>query len=545
MPALIFNKIIESLSGSDIKLIGVFCLTMVLYQVLGLFFGVAAKMLTPNPKYWTGGLIVAGTMTNIGDLPIAYVTTLAGGSLFSSTDGTRGTAYSIIFLTVFIFSFFNLGGYRLIQHDFTSRQRDIELNIYDKNQKNEPGIKHLIEVAVARYKKFREKKNPLEGAQAIPMPVAPKEPVKKVVIDTNHNTEIERSQDSLELRHFRSTGSMDDPRISRVPTETLSIEEALSDDQPVSRFHTTGSLSTTLRRYTTASSQRGPFIPGAGSLPSEGLFDDDDEDEDEKAEPLPAPEGMESVINAYSQTQRLQKVLSRQETGHVSEAGDKAAATTAKKKKKGNVVKRTLYRWRLGFLWGFFNNFLRPPSIALILAMTFTMIPWVRRLFYADPNKGNYGIPDAPDGRPALSFVMDITSFVGACEVPLGLATLGATIARLSLKSMPKGFWQTVVALTLGKLVILPIIAVAWTEKMKSLGWIDADNTIAIFVMIISSGVPSATSQVYLTAIYTSPDSDDHEEMDCLAACLIAQYASLIFTMTILLTYTLKKVLEF
>lgn len=108
-------------------------------------------------------------------------------------------------------------------------------------------------------------------------------------------------------------------------------------------------------------------------------------------------------------------------------------------------------------------NFLRPPSMALIGSLTITMIPWVRSLFYQGPNKSSNGIPLAPDGNPPLRFVMDVTGFVGAAQVPLGLATLGATVQRLSFKDLPKGFWKSVVLMTAFKPVVLPIIAIAWT----------------------------------------------------------------------------------
>ncbi len=43
------------------------------------------------------------------------------------------------------------------------------------------------------------------------------------------------------------------------------------------------------------------------------------------------------------------------------------------------------------------------------------MIPWIRALF---TNVATAKLPDAPDGNPILSFVMDRTSFVGA-SVPM------------------------------------------------------------------------------------------------------------------------------
>lgn len=612
MPALIFNKVIESISGSDIALIGVFCLTMILYLSLGLTFSFITKLCTPSPKYWTGGLIVAGTMTNIGDLPIAYVTTLASGTLFSTKDGSRGTAYSIIFLTVFIFAFFNLGAFRLLERDFTNKIKDIEANVYIKDEIPEPGLKHLIHLFKTKVLKKNKKNSDTSQSPSKDKPTGNNgednqntdkiskqkslnfETDKKVKAETPDpikgiDSKIENESDPNEmstglasssnrahteasnraarfsslvdvheigneanhetqrqlrqLRPFRTTESM-----STMSDAFSSLSNMSNDSLDSLRIPVTKNQTNTLKRYSTNASTRNKFVPGIGVVPTDPFFENEEEEE-EKIE----PEKIDQVINAYSQADRIQRALTtheptRQKDIAPSTSGpiERVPSSLSIKslKKKAFAAKVWCYKHKLGFFWEFFINFLRPPSVALIIAITFTMIPWVRRLFYI-PENGSVKLPDAPDGQPALSFVMDITGFVGNCEVPLGLMTLGATIARLRLTSLPKGFWKNVAMLTVFKLGVLPIIAIVWTEKMRSLGWIDKDNRIAVFVMIISSGLPSATSQVYLTAIYTPTDSDDHEEMDCFAAHLIAQYSFLVISMTILLTYTLKNVLEF
>lgn len=610
MPALIFYNVIYSIKGSDIGLIGVFILTNFIYEALGLFFACIAKLFTPNPKYWTGGLLIAGAMTNIGDIPIAYVTTLAGGSLFSSSDAQRGTAYSVIFLTSFIFTFFNLGGYRLIERDFKKRVQDIENGKYKPKVDPEPGLLPLWLMIVDLFRRLKSRfgstKHPdldLKNSQEMSTnsqktdatTVNSNESMKHIEDDCGskrikfqpssssmfaptpgpfHNADLVRR---LSVTSYHSTSALPEHLGKLSPQSTSSLTSqvpfAASQDIPIQRFHTTSSIPPMNRvnRSDSISGVRRTFVPGAGNLPSSAFLgeeSDEDDQEDVIRRKLP-PEDMQSVINAYSQTTRLEKVVSRREAmprvvnpdaNVLSESEDdhsqryvvpmstldRIATSTSvvALKKKKRSVKHWLLKHKLGFLWEFMSNFMRPPSMALVISIILTMIPWTRRLFYQEAGKNNHGIPSAPDGRAPLSFIMDFASFVGNAEVPLGLATLGATISRLSLKGLPKGFWKSVVTMTVLKLVVLPIIAIAWANKVRSLGWISPDNHIAIFVMIISAGVPSATSQIYLTAIYTDPDSDEHEEMDCLAANLIAQYSSLLFTMTILLTYTLKKVIH-
>lgn len=557
IPCLIFYNVVTSIGDSEIGLVGVFVLTNFIYESLGLFFAFIVKLVTPNPKYWTGGLIIAGSMTNISDLPIAYVTTLAGGTLFTSMDGTIGTAYSSIFTIVFTFTFFNMGGYRLIERDFKMQLRDIEAGTYDPNRDPEPGIKPLWDMMVKVSKDlFHGARNLKAGKKH---KSAEDHPTDHLGGDLVQGTEKKKKPLS---ENINTSG----PRLLvSSATSSSSIHSAVQDYTPNTRSYG----STPARRLSINAGtpiDRKPFIPGAGRVPI-SVLDDSDSDDSSAVEPV---EDMKAVIDAFSQTDRIQKVISRHEhadrdfvPGNLPIEEDSSIANgenfkslsdqdeslhqvaTAPKKKKRNVIKHWFTSHRMGFLWEFFSNFLRPPSMALIVSITICMIPWVRRLFTQPPGGSTLGIPNAPDGRPVLSFFMDFTQFVGNAEVPLGLATLGATISRLNVTSLPKGFWKSVLLMTLLKLAVLPIIAIAWAQKVRSMGWVSHDDYMAMFVMIISSGVPSATSQVYLTAIYTDPNSDKHEEMDCLAVSLIAQYSALVITMTILLTYTLLDVIHF
>lgn len=423
---------------------------------------------------------MAGTFTNAGDLPIAYVTTLASGSLFTSEDSAKGIAYCVIFLTIFVFSLFNLGGFRLIERDFKRKTRDIESGSYEPDRKNEPGLRSLIR-SIKQYR--RSKIDPPVTQQ--PMTAA-------------------STCDSISV--FEAPVEIVAPTFSQHPPRRSSVAQQTVPD------------------IGTLTNNEGPPLKKVAS------------------------ENITDVINAYNQPNRLRRTASRATT-HIEEkelteqsvlSHDDESQAAAE---SGSAFQRFIDKYHLHLLWEFVKNFRRPPSAALIIAIIVAMIPQVRRLFYDAPDSTVQGIPNAPDGAPVLGFIMDFTSFVGNAAVPFGLAMLGATMARLSLKKMPTGFWKTVLLLATLKLVILPIIAVAWTNKMKQLGWIAEDNHMALFVMLISSGVPCATSQVYLTAIFMPKDSDS-KEMDCLAAALITQYAMLVFTMTILLTYTLKNVLS-
>lgn len=187
----------------------------------------------------------------------------------------------------------------------------------------------------------------------------------------------------------------------------------------------------------------------------------------------------------------------------------------------------------------FLRNLYQPPTASLIVSIVVAVIDPVKALFV----QTDYDMPSAPDGQPPLDFVMDFAEFIGNACVPFGLLLLGGMIGRLSIKSLPKGFWKYLVALILLKLVVTPIIAIAFTQGFRKSGLIDDDNLVLAFVFIMSSGVPSSTSQVYLTTFFAPEDMEHIPQMDCLAACLISQYIVLVLTLAILVTYTLQIIL--
>lgn len=519
MPCLVFYNVLASLDSSDGKTIGVMILTATLYQGIGLFFSLFVKATTPNPKYWMGGLLCAGIFTNWGDLPIAYVTTLSSGTLFTAQESRKGIAYSILFLVVFIFSMFNLGCFRLVEGDSKRKVRDIEAGIYDSEADPSPGFHALVASIKAWYMERSAKQHEIENVGVITTP----------------QPDIRPSSDSSDTDP--------EPILSNLKSTGLALGKTESN---VSRG--------TATRMRPIASIAQKTVPGLGTL-------NDHFDSDNGGSLMPEKsENMNDVINAYAQSGNLRVVASRtadtQRSSSSTEMGilqhvasRLSVGTTTRTLKDTNRQRKKrfndfLRKYRLTMTWEFIKNFSRPPSASLFISIILTMIPTTRRLFYIASDSTVHNIPNAPDGAPILGFAMDFTSFVGNACVPLGLSMLGATMARLSIGKLPKGFWKSVVLMAVLKLVVLPIIAIAWTEKMKDLGWIAKDNYIALFVMIISSGVPCATSQVYLTAIYQPPDVD-RKEMDCLAAYLIFQYALLVFSMTILLTYTLKNVLDF
>ncbi|KAA8910795.1 auxin efflux carrier [Sphaerosporella brunnea] len=179
-----------------------------------------------------------------------------------------------------------------------------------------------------------------------------------------------------------------------------------------------------------------------------------------------------------------------------------------------------------------------PPSLALIVGLIVANIPKLKSLFIQDPQ---FNMPAAPDDKPPLDFVMDICGFGGGAVPVIGLILLGTALSRMQVKGLPEGFWKSAASMAFLKLVVGPIIGIVWTKKvMLQTGLMDPNDKMLQFMMIMCAGVPSATLQVYLTNMHAAQGS---VEMSALSAMLLAQYSTMLLTLTILVSYTLSKII--
>ncbi|KAI0292222.1 auxin efflux carrier [Multifurca ochricompacta] len=184
----------------------------------------------------------------------------------------------------------------------------------------------------------------------------------------------------------------------------------------------------------------------------------------------------------------------------------------------------------------FLAELLKPGPIVIVFALVIALVDPLKALFL--PPSANFQPhfrPVAPDGQPPLAFVLDTTTFVGVASVPIGLVCLGSALARMRMRSgeaFPRG---AIAALALVKMVVTPIIGVGITRLFVHTGFIHREDKVLQFVCVLFSGLPTATTQVYLTQIYSPTGSAEH-----LSAFLIPQYILMLFTMTGLVTYTLN-----
>ncbi|KZT35078.1 hypothetical protein SISSUDRAFT_1071919 [Sistotremastrum suecicum HHB10207 ss-3] len=193
-------------------------------------------------------------------------------------------------------------------------------------------------------------------------------------------------------------------------------------------------------------------------------------------------------------------------------------------------------RWQTlrAHLIEFLKSLLSPPCFVILLSLLISLVNPLKGLFTPVPS---LHIPNAPDGDPPLAFVLDTAQFVGAASVPLGLITLGSALARLRV---PRGDWGklpmgAIGGLAIGKTVVMPFIGVLICQGLTRVGIIDEGDKVLRFVCIFFSCIPTATTQVFLTQVYSGTGTAEN-----LAAFLIPQYFLMVFSMTALTAYTLN-----
>ncbi|KAF9457144.1 auxin efflux carrier transmembrane protein [Collybia nuda] len=236
---------------------------------------------------------------------------------------------------------------------------------------------------------------------------------------------------------------------------------------------------------------------------------------------LTSPEPAETLLRSQTQpseTQLYPVVLP-------TTAGSTDPLNTPKKPQRRTVI--------LSHIRTFYKSLVAPASLAIILSFPIALIPQLKALFVDVPG---VHISPAPDGHPPLAFFIDTTSFIGAASVPLGLICLGSALARLNV---PKNNWNSlplgaISFLAIGKMVLTPVLGVLMVKGLTNVGLIPAEDKVLRFVCIFFSCLPTATTQVFLTQVYSGTGEAEH-----LSPFLIPQYILMFVSMTALSAYTL------
>ncbi|EWC43647.1 hypothetical protein DRE_01534 [Drechslerella stenobrocha 248] len=156
--------------------------------------------------------------------------------------------------------------------------------------------------------------------------------------------------------------------------------------------------------------------------------------------------------------------------------------------------------------------FVTIPTMTLTSALVIAIVPYLRALFVTTEK---IAMPNAPDGRPPLDFIIQFASYGGQLSPVMGIAMLGAALSRIRVRHLPKGFWISIVATCVLKLVLGPVLGILWIEGLKRTPLINDHQKMMQLVIAITSAMPAATSQVYITTLYAP---DDAPEMSQLSA---------------------------
>lgn len=225
---------------------------------------------------------------------------------------------------------------------------------------------------------------------------------------------------------------------------------------------------------------------------------------------------------------------------------------------------------KVHFLYVMLLSFLRPRNIGFLVSFTVAMVPWLKALFVATPLAY---VKSAPDEQPPLNILLDYCSYMGAALVPLSLFLHGSTLSRLDftnyndsvrflmiIKNFAKMFASRkgavlkLIQVAVIKTCIMPILGIAWISSIYKL-W--SSENILFFILCLSWAMPSLTSQIYITAFFTTPadqqnilynnvdGENEYFQLHCLACCLLLQYIILFFSLPFISSFVLKHMLQY
>lgn len=517
MPCLAFSKIVANIEDSDIKNVGIVCLSAVMIFATGLFGAFVVRQTMPVPKQWRGGILAGGMFGNISDLPIAYIQTLDQGLVFTPEEGNKGVANVIIFLTMFLLCLFNLGGFRLIEADFKYQDEESahteadnyeptqQLSIPDENSSSVISSKEANDKVQRPPKTVTRSEELSRSASHEHPPSIASNPTTVASYTSGYN---EPDRQPLAYTQNSRTGSVK-PRQQSATESIRSIDRREMPPEDVTHL---------IREYSNVDQyghrRKSTTTGHTGDEPEEA--------------PAGSTRGQSSMERIRSST--LTRMLTSDATVGREDIEDSGKSLLPNWMRKISITKYFVF---------FLKNCLRPCSMAVIIALTIAFIPWVKALFVSGSSVPH--IAQAPDNQAPLSFIMDYTTYIGAASVPFGLLLLGATLGRLKIKKLHPGFWKSALVLVCLRLCIMPIIGVLWCNRLVRAGWLHyEEDKMLLFVIVIDWALPTMTTIIYFTASYTPPDAKETVQMDCVSFFLMIQYPILAISLPFVASFYIK-----
>ncbi|GAA5859042.1 hypothetical protein JCM8547_003980 [Rhodosporidiobolus lusitaniae] len=539
LPALLFSKIIPSITPQNASAIGPIFLIGFVYLLLSLLLGVLVRVLCPTPRNFRWGLIAAATWSNWGDLPTSVVQTICASAPFSGTaDADLAVAYVSIFILVFYLTLFPMRGIHLIERDYTHPARPLS-DFEDNPQAAQSGALMRKLGGAIRQRRGKsakgsdgevEESKVEEGEKAgmaqlnkiASRPVATFSPL--------HRTTTARSMDAASVREIASQAYAAAP--NQTPEHLSEASSSTGGDRVARR----GSFGRGQLRLAIPQVERERLKTIVGS-PSGSVVDDGDITE------VGTERTFESGAKEGGGREAGLEAMLTSSTSVKGETMDEQHGTRSEQEEDGETLQRKRHP-AMGVLISVKNFCLAtatPPTIALVTALICALVNPLKALFTTVDDYDWQ--PTAPDGEPPLAIILNTATFVGNASVPLGLLVLGSAIERMRIpRPISKLPIASIISLAICKLVILPVFGFFFVTALANhTSLIDKDDRVLQFTAIFFSVVPTATTQVALTQIF-APEDGTGSNSDVLASYLLFQYLIFLFSGVILTAVTLSNI---
>ncbi|TRM61358.1 auxin efflux carrier [Schizophyllum amplum] len=474
LPCLMFSKIVPAFTPQNIHALGPLVFVAIVYEAMGMAIAAIVGIFFWVPHRFRYGLLVAGGWGNYGDIPTSVIMSICGAAPFNpSTDSDLGVAYVAAFILVFMITLFPLGGHKLIARDYVGP--DIE---NDEVQEAVRRRRRMILYGWVQYV------SSLFGAKKV-----------KVEDDESHGKGPITEKEKQFFEPRTPSTSHDEPCEKKAHKHV-----AFFDDATTAVASPVCSPPLTEVGPSRAHSPE-PTLAASSRPPSQRINTSDDIPTLAQSTNYPPPAGAVGLSPG-------------------------STPSPAKHHRRRRQVWHTLK--------AFLQSLCTPASSVMLISFPIALINPVKALFVEVD--GTY-MPSAPDGQPPLAFIMDVAQFVGAASVPLGLVCLGSALARLKV---PRAEWGklplgAIFSFACGKMLLMPVLGVLMVRGMAQSGIIDPEDKVLQFVCIFFSCLPTATTQVFLTQVYSGTGTAEH-----LSAFLVPQYAIMFVSMVALTAYTLQ-----
>ncbi|KAJ9104588.1 hypothetical protein QFC21_002086 [Naganishia friedmannii] len=351
---------------------------------------------------------MATTWSNWGNLPIAVITTIATQEPFDkSVDPTLGTAYVAVFTLIYNVTFFGMGGCKVCAWDFR------------------PGA---TEVTPMRKRWFERRQtvslwvNSLRSHQikSVPHHSSPAErDLSLAKSNLQHSPILIPDPEAvLVLQNGNSNGSVIRPSASTPSNQTVSFPQICRYRSHQEVVHTVQSLPDTIQLapVSSSSSRNRAVIPGR--------------EYDVPEDAVPKLRYLGEAIERKGNSSGPVSLLQQQKLSTIPRSDALHVDSTEANMIKGRSV---WYSTPINIV----KLMLTPPSISLFLALPISLVQPLKALFVHVEGWTGGRMPNGPDGKPPLSWLLDTANFLGQICIPLGLILLGSSFARLKLPKPP------------------------------------------------------------------------------------------------------------